>query len=279
MTPSIKKVLRTTQSSFPLLKDLKDRIYHHSRKWLRIPHESDFRALAAFSDTTSATYLDIGANHGQSVASIRLFKPSVKIVSFEPVENLAKKLHLYYDRDPNWSLRNCGLGAEAGHFILYTPIYNGFVYDGLASFDKGSAMGWLNEKTLFNFDPKKLRIREETCNVERLDDQHLSPDFIKIDVQGFEYDALCGGMETLRRCLPVILIEDYGVDTRVPALVEPLGYYPFRFQDGKFVAGAGKLNTFLMTVAHCEELDIYGFSRTCGATKISEISPNSSINR
>lgn len=256
MGQMVKTFLRTIQNHFPFLKHGKDYLYHYGRKWLRIPHEADFRALSLIPDAADALYLDIGANHGQSIASIRLFKPAVKIVSFEPVAHLVQELHRYYDSDQNWSVRACGLGKEPGSFSLFTPVYNGFVYDGLASFSRENAMGWLNDKTIIGFDAAKLSVNEEICQIETLDSQNLSPSFIKIDVQGFEYDALLGGMATIQRCLPIILIEDYGVDARVPDLMAPLGYAPFHYLDGKFVAGAGKLNSFLLTAAHRQALGV-----------------------
>jgi FkbM family methyltransferase len=57
-------------------------------------------------------------------------------------------------------------------------------------------------------DPDGSERREITVPVRRLDDYNLdSVGFIKIDVEGHELSVLRGGLATLQRCLPVILIE------------------------------------------------------------------------
>jgi FkbM family methyltransferase len=42
----------------------------------------------------------------------------------------------------------------------------------------------------------------------------FEPDFIKIDVEGMEYDVLMGGEDTIRRCRPVVMFEDNGLSER-----------------------------------------------------------------
>lgn len=49
------------------------------------------------------------------------------------------------------------------------------------------------------------------CLIVRLDDFNFTDvDFVKIDTEGFETLVLQGGIETLRRCRPLVLIEEIG---------------------------------------------------------------------
>jgi hypothetical protein len=89
MDLELKKMARTVQSEFPFLKEVKDGFYYRSRRMLRRPHEDDFRALTFIPDDLPGCWLDIGANHGQSIESIRLYKPSVRLLAFEPNPLLA----------------------------------------------------------------------------------------------------------------------------------------------------------------------------------------------
>lgn len=41
-----------------------------------------------------------------------------------------------------------------------------------------------------------------------IDDMGLDPDFIQLDIEGFEYPAIQGALETIERCHPVIMIEE-----------------------------------------------------------------------
>ncbi len=45
----------------------------------------------------------------------------------------------------------------------------------------------------------------------RIDDLELAElDFIKLDVEGYEYQALKGAEQTLKRCRPMVMFEDKG---------------------------------------------------------------------
>jgi FkbM family methyltransferase len=247
MNPHLKTVLRTTQSLFPWLKQPKDWIYHHGRKLFSIPHELDFKALQQFPDRPDDLYLDVGANQGQSIASIRLFKPKVKLVSFEANPLLAHKLRRLYTHDRNLEVHDYGLAAEKAEFMLYTPSYAGFVYDGLASFSRTNALNWLNNDTIVGFNESKVILTETPCFAEKLDNLNLKPSFIKMDIQGFEYEALRGGEATIAACRPILLIEEFHSDPRMAELLGRYDYEEYVFQNNRFEKGAGALNSFLMT--------------------------------
>lgn len=54
----------------------------------------------------------------------------------------------------------------------------------------------------------------DSVEVITLDSLGLSPDFIKLDVEGMEWHALKGGEQTIRRCKPVIMLEENGLNRR-----------------------------------------------------------------
>lgn len=47
-----------------------------------------------------------------------------------------------------------------------------------------------------------------------IDGLGLDPDFICLDIEGFEFKALMGGVQTIMRCHPVIMYEDKGLSER-----------------------------------------------------------------
>jgi FkbM family methyltransferase len=243
------KLARTVQSECYLLKGAKESFYYWSRKALHRAHERKFNALRFIPDALPGCYVDVGANHGQSIESIKIGKPGARIYSFEANRMLSERLQARYrDRD-DITVLPYGLAEKADTRPLYIPVYKRYVYDGLASFDWQSAAGWLSPASLFWFAPRKLQIVETACETQRLDDQMLQPIFIKIDVQGFQYQVVQGGIETIKRHDPVLLIEDFGGTRRLSGLLGRLGFEFNDFDDSGFyrTSFSGNSNSILMT--------------------------------
>jgi FkbM family methyltransferase len=249
MNPKIKKGLRTLQSEFPVLKEAKDVFYYKMRSVLAIPHESDFRALRHFGPNSNRVLIDVGANQGQSIESMLIYMPSAQIVSFEANPDLAQKLRARYEQNRRISVIARGLSDSTGTLTLYVPSYKRFVYDGLASFDKKEAASWINEQRIFGFNPARLTIAEITCQVSTLDAEQLAPSFVKVDVQGYEYNVLKGGVQTLRMYEPVLLVESFRNDPRTTQLAEELGYEEYNFDSRSLRKGPPHRspNSFLIT--------------------------------
>jgi FkbM family methyltransferase len=248
MQGMFRKILRTLQSYFGDLKPAKDRFYFIYRNIRRAPSQNHFKFLKLLPPDVGGLFVDVGGNIGQSVQAIRMFLPGVRIVSFEPNPNLARFISDCYRSDAKVEVRNVGLGERPGQFTLHVPTYRGFVYDALASFDREHAGSWLSADTLFFFNPEKLTISELACRVERLDDQSLdNVTFIKIDVEGFEAEVVKGGLETIRACHPILMIEDYHEKQDLKPILAGMGYLPFRFNAGKLEPGEADTSTFLIT--------------------------------
>jgi len=256
MHATLKKAIRTLQSELPFVKEAKDTLYLHARRKLRVAHDRDFIALRFIPPYWPGSYVDVGANQGQSIESIQLFRPDAQIISFEANAALATKLATRYEGQKNVRVVARGLAESAGKFTLFVPSYKGFVYDALASFDKKAASSWINEGTVFRFDASKLKLAEVECQVETLDAQQLAPLFIKLDVQGYEYNVLAGARETLKRYEPIVLVESFGDDARSVQLAKELGYEEYHFGDQFIYKGAPVYgpNSFLMTRRRYEAL-------------------------
>lgn len=246
-TRILKKILRTVQSEFPMLKQTKEVSFLHLRRLLRLPHEKDFYFIKSISDVDERCYVDVGANWGQSVESILLFKPNAQIVAFEPNIMLAERLRYLYRNKPNVRIVGKGLADRSGSFTLFMPSYNGYLYDGLASFSSHEAATWLSPRTIYRFDPKKLTVLKLECYVETLDSQDLKPLFIKIDVQGYECQVLMGAKKTLEKYKPIILIEGFRSNKQTVSLAEELGYEEYHFDGGTCKKGKSRTrNSFLL---------------------------------
>jgi FkbM family methyltransferase len=237
-----KHYLRTLQTHFPFLHDLRFRLKLGLMGLRGRPHEPDFYFLQQFQPAAHEVLVDIGANRGESILSMRLMAgETTPIVAFEPHPLIFSKLEQRFARSPKVQLFNYGLAQQPGEQTLYTPFYRQWMFDGLTSFDYEAARNWLPGR-LWGFDHRKLSIHSTTCQTQTLDSFQLAPAFIKIDVQGYETQVLQGARDTLRRHKPVLLIESLQDEQK--ALLNPLGYQYFHFQKGQLLPGKGALNTF-----------------------------------
>lgn len=241
--PDLKTLIRSAQVFFPWAVDAKAWTQRAVRRLFEQPFEEDFRWLASMPPANGRVFLDVGGNRGQSIDAIRMMQPHAIIHSFEPNAILAERLSEMFLGDPRVFVHAIGLGCEPADLTLHVPIYRGFAYDALASFDRASAADWLPGR-IVGFRRDKLEVRALRCPVVTLDSLELDPCFIKLDVQGWEKHVLLGGLKTLRRARPTLLVE-----TPEPSVVELLaaeGYSPHAFSHGRLRPGYGALNTFFL---------------------------------
>ena len=241
MNATLKKAFRSVQVHFPHLQDFRFRIERNVRSLLHKPHERDFEALIQLPYEAGALFMDIGSNRGDAIQSILMQRPDARVMAFEPNMHLTDKVKKIYKGDARVEVHNFGLGSQPGSFELFIPFYNRYMFDGLASFKERRARQWL-ENRLYGFRREKLHIERMVCEVKRVDDLHLDPYFIKIDVQGFEYDVLLGARNTLMTSRPILLIET--PDSRELEFLLSLGYKPYVYEQSRFHAGRRGMNVF-----------------------------------
>ncbi|HYE53767.1 MAG TPA: FkbM family methyltransferase [Chitinophagaceae bacterium] len=253
MKELVKKIFRSIQVYFPFLQDFRFTAQMKINRMLRKPHEHDFALLRKFPLTGPLSFVDIGTNRGEAIQSMLSVHKHCTIVGFEPNPIIFKKAATLYKDFKQVKLHNCGLGKERGVFTLYLPFFRNFMFDGLASFNRSEAAGWLKDR-IFGYRAERLRIREIACELKRLDDFNLSPHFIKIDVQGFEYEVLEGALETLKKTHPVLLIET--PSEQATGLLNRLGYKAYYYKRRKLRRGRGKLNTYFVDDERISQLPL-----------------------
>jgi FkbM family methyltransferase len=242
----ITKALRTAQHFLPGGRDRRETISRLVRRVRGRPHELDFAALSYFPP--NQLMLDVGANYGQSITSMLLVRPDASVIAYEPNVGIANKVNRLFAADRRVTVQAFGLSDTNGSFDLFVPSYGGYPYPGLASLHERDARSWLSADALYFFRPRKVHVARFKCEVQTLDNQKLDPYFIKIDVQGTEFNVLAGGCNTLWRCEPILMIESPGRDPRIGHLLSPLGYVEFGFEQGHFVQRqSSDMNSFFIT--------------------------------
>jgi len=128
---------------------------------------------------------DVGAHVGDRVGAFR--RLGAKVVAVEPQPALALTLSAIYGRDKFVALERKAVGRAAGEITLQVNIDNPTVTTASDAFVKAAdgAIGWEGQRW-----GKSIRVPMTT--LDALIATHGRPAFIKIDVEGFEAEALAG---------------------------------------------------------------------------------------
>ncbi len=198
---------------------------------------ASYRVVRALSQHQGdfATIVDVGANKGQfSVAATRRF-PRATIHAFEPVEGAFQQLRKNIARYPNVTVHRKALGTSIGP----APFYQN-------QFDQVSSVLPIdpaNHHPYFDRDA----VRVVSVEMERLDrlapQLNLGhPSLLKLDVQGYEKQVLCGAAGCLRAIdyivleLPFVrLYQDQPLFPEMHDFLSQLGYEvvaPLGFNEG-----------------------------------------------
>lgn len=152
----------------------------------------EFNVMDKFWDYIpfKGTFLDVGANIGNHTLMFNRFRPNVTIHSFEPSH---KNYVLLYDNTQfktNITTYPVGLGHKLSTTKMSQPHPNN---------RGGNKIDTNGEETITIIPGDSLNLDNVT--------------FIKMDVEGYEINALMGLHETISKHSPNIWIEDFTGDT------------------------------------------------------------------
>jgi FkbM family methyltransferase len=130
---------------------------------------------------------DIGSHVGNRIGSFR--RLGCRVVAVEPQPRLVRILRCFYGRDPDVAIEPMAIAAAPGNIELFVNLDNaslttassGFVAAASAS----AAAGWRGERW-------SGRLVGPAISLDQLIERHGEPVFAKIDVEGFEAEALAG---------------------------------------------------------------------------------------
>jgi hypothetical protein len=151
--------------------------------------------------------IDAGANIG--LQSVRLAQKFEHVHSFEPTSINHDCLISNTKNFTNIQLYKLGLGEQEEHAVIKIPT-------------EAKNCGAFS---IVDFNNYENAVLEENIKISTLDKFQLSPDFIKIDTQGFELFILKGAKNTLKN-KPVLLLECEKKQEKhlINEYLNPLGY-------------------------------------------------------
>ncbi len=164
------------------------RIFSRNRNFKRLKRETEATRLVSILDRARVdTFLDIGANTGQTGEQLRRFGYNGRIISYEPVAACHEELLEKCRSDENWTIApRCALGAEDGSIEILVS--------------EGSSLSSISAPTeaMSSAMPKVRAEARETVPIYRLDRSlkdeidGLGRTFLKIDAQGHDMEVLKG---------------------------------------------------------------------------------------
>jgi FkbM family methyltransferase len=229
----VKKVVITTVANVPGLKPVKDDLLAAVRGLLRIPHQKGFRCISLLAPNEMSLFLDVGANSGQCINSIRLFAPKSPIVSFEPNPIMADCIRRKFRNDTKLRVECVAAGSQPGEFYLFVPFYRGQSFPELASFEGDAVAQWLPDR-IWGFRPGWHRVEKIQCMVCRLDDLKLAPFLIKIDICCLQAAVIRGALGTIEAHKPFLILTGAQFAGECYDLLAPYGYHMFVYDKGRF---------------------------------------------
>ena len=253
-----KRFYRSHAYMYPSIFSYQQREMAAIRSQLNIVHDSDFHVLSMLRLPDVPLVLDIGANLGQSIGSIKAVLGQSLIKAFEPNPASFQKLAGLYGSDENVELFHCAIGNEVGVIELAVPECGGISFHQLAN------ISTTNEEAISDFLEREgftwakrhpVIFRKEAVEIATLDSFGFEPHVVKIDVEGAEYDVICGGLGTIERCRPALLVES-GERSEIVSLLRDRGYGRYLFRDGVVIpAGSdASLNSIFLTEDHLRTL-------------------------
>ena len=174
--------------------------------------------------------VDIGAHMG--FHTINFAKRGLQVYSFEPQKHLYNQVcgNIFLnDLNEKVICFNIGLGetSKQSSFGSINP-HNTLNWEGNTGLE------------LINYGGRSLEDNLNTNEIEirTLDSFNLSPNFIKIDVEGYELKTFQGAYQTLKNNKPVILFESFpDFQPEVFKFLNNIGYEIWSiFQEDNFVA-------------------------------------------
>lgn len=165
-------------------------LYHPTDWQIRVKRDEELTTkLLDATLKADSNCIDVGANVGAFLKQFTLLAPQGHHLAFEPISDHALRLS---KRFPQVEVYDCALSNKEGSVnFFYVP-------------NRDAWSGLRRQQYPNSEQPVEIEVQLKRMD-DIVGDRHV--DFIKIDVEGAEYEVLQGARETLRRCRPTVLFE------------------------------------------------------------------------
>jgi FkbM family methyltransferase len=187
------------------------RAFRQHRVAASVEHESVLKLLSPLD-----LIVDIGANRGQFSLLARHCNPTAKIISFEPLPSPAETYRSVFAGDERVNLFQSAIGPEQGNVLIH-----------ISARDDSSSLLPISDLQAQTFSGT-VEVGTTSVAVAPLTmflaaDDIVSQSLLKIDVQGYEYNALQGCQALLNRFTYIFcecsFVELYSGQHLAPAVI------------------------------------------------------------
>lgn len=160
-------------------------------------YEKDESAMMERLISDGDTFFDIGANIGWYAINIGVARRSSKIFCFEPIPKTFGylKKNLALNPTHNIEAHNFGFSNKTGEFTFY------YYPEGSGNASSANVTGRTDVETV----QCEVRTLDDYTAAHGINGTHV--DFIKCDVEGAELMVFQGGLQTIKRDLPIVFSE------------------------------------------------------------------------
>ena len=124
---------------------------------------------------------------------------------------------------------------------FFTPYFKKHIISQIAGLSKSGVKKRLQASLHVKDLLKKIVIKKEIFYTKKLDDYKFKPSFIKIDIEGHEYECVLGSLKTIKKYNPIIMVEyDKIVCDKIYILLKKLNYQKYIYN--KLKGGIEKYN-------------------------------------
>jgi len=164
---------------------------------LSLGHIDSLELLELVKSENINVIYDVGANVGTWTLLARAIIPSAQIHAFEPLPGHLQGFATRVSNLKNVTVHPVALGASNKNCLIH-----------VTDFSDASSILPIADASRLHF--KIREIEQASIQMCRLDDYRVAhdiplPDVIKLDVQGYELEALKGGQECLRSAMAVLM--------------------------------------------------------------------------
>jgi len=176
------------------------------------------------------TIIDIGANLGYfSILFAKWTGRNGKVISVEPVKIFNKIFSEKAKKYPQITLHSCALGAEEKTIELVTTPSSEYLRTGLPHI--------FNPEKDEKIENQKFKFESQMKIPSVLFKDLDKIDYIKCDVEGFEYVVLSEMKEIIRKHKPKVQVEVWTEnEDKVLALFKELGYSAYKLHKSQLVS-------------------------------------------